>query len=54
MNVSGKTKNLISSLAACSIRSMTFLIVAVMCMKAGAACTAATPNLDVFGMVLNL
>lgn len=44
-NVSGKTTNLISSSAACSMSRMTFFIVAFLSMKAGAACAAATLNL---------
>ena len=52
INVSGKTRSLISSAAACSIRRTAFLIVAALSMKTGAAWAAATLNLSCFGAAM--
>jgi hypothetical protein len=51
INVSGKTSRLIFSAAACSMRHMTFLIVAALSIKTGAAWAAATRNLVDFGTI---
>lgn len=52
MNVSGKTSSLISSFAACSIKTTVFLIVAALFMNTGAACAAATLNLVCFPAIV--
>jgi hypothetical protein len=49
MKVSGNTRSLISSSAACSMSCTVFLMVAALFMKTGAAWAAATLNLVSFG-----
>jgi len=52
MKVSGNTKSLTLSFAACSMRRIVFLMVAALSMKTGAAWAAATLNLVSLGAIL--